>query len=87
MGDREGSAHVTWFSREKWGEVTLRDRDQISEKKAHNYKEINVVKTENTQVSEHPQHQGDALGLGPSLQGLHLDKRHLQLQVPRNERD
>ena len=54
----------TWFSREKRGEATLRDRDQIPEKKAHNYEEIQVVKTENTQVREHPQHQRDALGPG-----------------------
>lgn len=87
MGDREGSAHATRLSREKWGEATLRGRDQTPEKKAPNYEEIHVVKTENTQVSKHPQHRGDALGLGPSLQGLHLDKRRLQLRVTRNERD
>ena len=46
------------------GEATLRDRDKIPEKKAHNYEEIHVVKTENTHVREHPQHQRDALGPG-----------------------
>lgn len=65
----EKGQYSTWFSREKRGEATLRDRGQIPEMKAHCYEEIHMVKTDSTQVSEHPQHQREGLGPGAFAAG------------------
>ena len=59
----------TWFSREKRGEATLRDRDQIPEKKAHNYEKSTWWKQRTLRSGSIHSTREMRWGLGPFAAG------------------